>query len=230
MEQLEAKTNVSRATIYRRVGNKETLLKRLAQERGETFKKTDLRLNILKAARSVFSREGLIAATMEQIAIEAKVGVATIYRYFGDKESLVYALVEELSPRTAVRTLALQPSEDVAADLETIVSAVLPFFHENRDMLRLVFMGSETERRYLDSLRERSDSTLAHLTNYFSAQMVAGRLKKAGEASELALTLVGMALAFAVIGPLHYGMELDHPERSSKLIVSLFLNDLRGGQ
>ena len=227
MEQLEAKANVSRATLYRRIGNKERLLKRLAQTRGETFEKLDVRRSILQAARIVFGHEGLVGATMEQIASEANVGVATVYRHFGDKERLVQAFIDEMTPRTAVRTLALHPSDNVTADLEKIVRIALPAFFENRDILRLVFMGSETERRYLESLRQGSDSTLGHLTDYFRVQLEAGRLKSVGKASELALALMGMMFTFAIVGPLHYGAKLEHPEHSSKLIVSLFLEQLR---
>jgi len=230
MEQLEAKTRFSRSTIYRHVGNKEMLLKRLAHERGETFEKLDTRLSILKSARVVFGQKGLAATTMEQIANEAGVGVATVYRHFGDKESLIHASIEEMTPQTAVHTLTLHPTEDVAHDLEEIVKSTMIFFFDNRDVLRLIFMGSETERRYLENLRQGSDTTLCLLTNYFRSQLDAGRLQNVGEPSELALALMGMVLAFAVVGPLHYGTKLELPERSSKLIVTIFLNNLRGNQ
>ena len=138
MDQLEAKANVSRATIYRRIGNKEKLLERLAKERGEIFEKQDIKLDILKAARFVFAREGLSAATVDQIANEAGVGVATVYRHFGDKETLLLAFIDKMTPRTAVRGMTLHPSEDVQADLEQIVGATLRFFFENRDIFRLV--------------------------------------------------------------------------------------------
>lgn len=230
MEQLEAKTNISRATLYRRVGNKETLLKRLAHDRGETFEKLDTRLSILKSARVVFGQEGLAAATMEQIANEAGVGVATVYRHFGDKERVIHAFIEEMVPRTAVYTLALHPTEDVTHDLEEIVKSIMTFFFDNRDVLRLILMGSETERRYLKNLRQGSDTTLSLLANYFRSQLDAGRLQNVGDPGELALALMGMVLAFTIVGPLHYGTKLELPERSSRLIVTIFLNNLRGTQ
>lgn len=229
MEQLEARAEVSRATIYRRVGSKRALLERLVRDQGvEREASTDVRTRVLAAARTVFGRRGLVAATMEQIAEEAGVGVATVYRHFGDKDGLTRAFIDETTPRTTVRAVALHPTDDVEADLLTIVGATLRFFFDNRDLLRLVFMGSDTERRYLESLRERSDSTLGRLTDYFEAQRSSGRVKGDGEAAEMALALLGMVLAFAVIGPLHYATDLERPQRVSRLIVTLFLNDLRG--
>lgn len=230
MEQLEAKTGISRSTLYRRMGTKEMLLKRLAHERGETFEKPETRRGILEAARVVFGRNGLAAATMEQIAHEAGVGIATVYRHFGDKESLIRAFVAKMVPRTAVQALALHPGQDVAHDLEEMIKSIMAFFFDNRDLLRLVLMGSEADRHTLESLRQGSDTTLSLLTNYFRSQLDAGRLQNVGKPGELALALMGMMLAFAVVGPLHYGTTPDLPEQSSKLIVTIFLNDLRGNQ
>lgn len=226
IEQLEAKTNVSKSTIYRQIGSKKKLLQRLAQERGEPFENSDIKLSILKSARTVFGRCGIVAATMEQIASEAKVGVATVYRHFGDKERLVHECIEELTPKTTVRALALHPTEDVKADLEKIVEMALIACYENRDVLRLVLMGSEAERNYLERLRANSDSTLNYLSCYFQCQLDAGRLQGIGNPDDLALALMGMVLAFAIIGPLHYGVQLDCSERRSRFIVTLFLHNL----
>lgn len=206
------------------------LLKRLAHERGETFEKSDTRCSILRAARVVFGREGLSAATIEQIAHEADVGVATVYRHFGDKERLIRTYIEEMVPRSAVHTFTLHPTEDIAHDLEQILEIITTFFYDNRDVLRLVFMGGETERGYFKTLRQGSDTTLHLLTRYFRSQMDAGRLHDVGDPEELGLALMGMVLAFTIIGPLHYGTKAELPKHSSKIILTIFLNGLRGNQ
>lgn len=228
MHQLEAEAQVSRATIYRRVGSKETILKRLAAAQGAPFEAPNVRLDILRAARATFTREGFATTTVEQIAADAGVGVATVYRHFGNKEALVRTFIEELTPKVALRDLALHPTGEVTTDLEKLVGELLPFFYRNRDLFRLVFAGREAERRYLEGLREHSDSSFGRLTGYFHKQQVAGRLNPAPRSEDLALALMGMVLAFAVFGPLHYGTTLERPENSSKLIVELFLGDLRG--
>lgn len=225
LEQLEARACVSRATIYRRVGSKAALLKRLADARGDTYERGDMRRSILEAARVVFGRAGFAAATVEQIAAEAGVGVATVYRHFGDKERLIHAFVDDLTPRSAVRALPLHATADVAADLHDVVAALLQFFYANRDLFRLMLLGAETERRYLERLRGPSDSTLMHLTRYFEIQLDAGHLRPIGEARQLALALLGLVLSFAVIGPMHYGTPLDEPTPTSAFIVQLFLHE-----
>src|SRR5215218_8125190 len=52
------------------------------------------RERILKAARAVFSDQG-IEAQIDDVAKRAKVGVGTVYRHFPTKEALLNALVRE---------------------------------------------------------------------------------------------------------------------------------------
>ena len=89
MDQLEERASVSRTTIYRSVGSKSAILQKLAAQRGESYTKANLKDHILSAARTVIGRTGFAAATLDQIALEAGVGVATVYRCFGDKENFM---------------------------------------------------------------------------------------------------------------------------------------------
>ncbi|MEZ7240700.1 TetR/AcrR family transcriptional regulator [Rhodococcus sp. GXMU-t2271] len=54
---------------------------------------------ILKAAESMFQRYGLTKTTMDDIAKEAGVSRPTVYRYFGDRDTLITALIEVRSRR-----------------------------------------------------------------------------------------------------------------------------------
>ena len=230
MQQLEARTKISRASIYRHVGGKDKILDLLRDERGVVVDKADVQLQILSAARRVFTRHGLRGTTMEQIANEAGVGVATVYRHFGDKESLMKAFTEQVTPRNTLRAMMMNPTEDVTGDLRSMVQMLLVFSHENRDIMRLVMMGNEQDRKYLDQLRSNTDSTMGRLTEYFETQMKAGRIQPLGTGKELALALMGMVINFAVLGPLHYDMEFEDADKTSDLIVNIFLNSLQGTQ
>lgn len=226
MDQLAAGANIPRATVYRRVGSKAALLQRLAQEQGIVLDDhCDIRTRMLLAARQIFGRYGPVNATVEQIADAAGVGVATVYRHFGDKDRLIWAFIEELSPRPIVRDL-VQPSEDLAADLRTLTTTLLPPFYEYRDILRFILTGNDTERAYIEHLRARSDDTLAQITAYFAAQLAAGHLPASRQAGDLALAFMGLLFAFAVIGPTHYGTTFGDPERISDLIVHMFVDGL----
>src|SRR5689334_18685391 len=55
------------------------------------------RQSILDAAAAVFSRKGLEAATMAEIATEAGISPGAIYRYFANKEDLARGCMSESS-------------------------------------------------------------------------------------------------------------------------------------
>ena len=227
MDQLEVAAGASRATIYRRIGGKADLLDALAERRGEPVDTTDTRTQILDAAGDVCARHGFAAATMDQIAERAGVGVATVYRTFGDKETLLSTFVEERTPRDAVRDVALHPSDDLRGDLQAIVGWSLPFFHEHRDIFRLLLLGSVAERQYLEHLRGSSGTTLDKLTAYFEAQQAAKRLGPSDDPRDLTLALVGLILSFTLIGPREFGTGLSDPDATAAFIVRVFLDGIQ---
>src|SRR5262245_62523818 len=111
MERLARATGLSRATLYRQTGGRDALLDALAAAGADVGDRTEARARILLGAGEVFGRVGFEAATMEEIATTAKVGVVTIYRQFGDKDGLVAAFLDELAPRRAAREA--RASDDV---------------------------------------------------------------------------------------------------------------------
>ena len=228
MQQLETRAHISRASIYRHVGGKVEIIALLQEERGVSVTQTDISLEILQAARRMFGRNGLRGTTMEQIASKAGVGVATVYRHFGDKETLLRAFIDEVTPRSSIHTIILNPTDDVAVDLRSIVHSILKFSHDNRDIMRLVMAGNEQDLTYLSQLRESTDSTQTRLTTYFEQQIEAGRIQPLAPAEALGLALMGMVINFSVLGPLHNEIELKDVETTSDLIVNIFLNSLRG--
>src|SRR3954451_8532477 len=52
-------------------------------------------VKILEAAKKIFSKKGL-DATMEEVALEANVGVGTLYRRFNNKNQLANAVANEV--------------------------------------------------------------------------------------------------------------------------------------
>jgi|GEM_PF-898459 len=234
IDQLVARASIPRATVYRRIGSKQALLERLMRDMPTALPSSvqprDARTRILYAARRAFARHGLAGATIEQIASEAGVGVATVYRHFGDKDHVVWAFINELSPRPFVRDLA-RPTQDIAEDLTSLAATLLPFFYEYRDILRLILTGNDAERAYIEHLRTGSDRTLDQIAAYFQAQMDAGRLPVTEQshehARELALAFIGLLFAFGMIGPTHYGTTLDAPDRIAALIGRLFAGGLQ---
>jgi len=50
---------------------------------------------LLSAARTITVEEGVAAVSMDRVAVEAGVGVGTVYRRFSDRAGLLYALLDD---------------------------------------------------------------------------------------------------------------------------------------
>jgi len=88
------------------------------------------RRQILEGARAVFLRQGFDAASMGDIAREAKVSKGTLYVYFDSKEELFQAIVEEECRAQAEQVFALDSTNH---DVEAVLTRL------GRDFIR--FLG-----------------------------------------------------------------------------------------
>lgn len=155
-------------------------MRRLARERGlQVADRDDLDIpsRILQAARVTFDKHGLARTTMEQIAEEAGLGVATLYRHFGDRDSLIRAFMQAHTPRRAFQEVAQQDSGDIEADLIHLVTEMLTFLHQNRDMVWLSLIEREEMQRLLDRLGDMPEETRLELTRFLEAAVAVGQLQ-----------------------------------------------------
>jgi AcrR family transcriptional regulator len=106
---------------------------------------------ILIAARRVFSDLGYGAASVRDIVRETDLATGTFYNYFPDKESVLRALVDEITveARARVRTARM-----AATTLEEFVSrgfrAYFEFLAEDPDTVALMRRNSGTIRTMFD--------------------------------------------------------------------------------
>ncbi len=102
------------------------------------------RAQILAAARKCFCRSGFQAATTREIAAEAGISDALIYRHFPDKQALLTGLVDAAIDRFA--TLGPPPGVDTAiVPLDRLLTALggsfLGAIEAESDILRLLLSG-----------------------------------------------------------------------------------------
>ena len=145
MDQLATATGLSRASLYRRIGSKDALLQHIAQTRGVALAELGQRTYrsaILQAARRCFASRGIVRVTMEQIAQEAGVGVATVYRHFGDKNGLIQAFSDEHKSPQLFTELDFSHTEDLEVALCPLIVGLLTFMDKNRDIIRLTLAES----------------------------------------------------------------------------------------
>ncbi|QGU02127.1 transcriptional regulator BetI [Corynebacterium kalinowskii] len=136
---------------------------------------------ILAAARTVFAH-GPDSGTLEEVARVAKVGIATVYRNFKDKDALLIATLDELLARivdvqsTALKRFADRPETALslyAHDLINLglaplivnaddarVQDLMPHYEEVRDQLT-------TNNREIIALAKQHDLVRRDITSLF---------------------------------------------------------------
>jgi AcrR family transcriptional regulator len=126
------------------------------------------RAELVRAGRTLFSREGIYEARVEDLAQLAGIGKGTLYLYFANKQDLVQAVVEggfrELEKR-------LDAGSARSASLPELVDALVEeyteFFELNPDLLRILHQARgilKFRRREWLPLRTSFEQHLTHLT------------------------------------------------------------------
>lgn len=103
------------------------------------LEKQDRRLQLLAVAERLFAKNGYEAVSIRQLASEAGMNVAMVSYYFGSKEKLFEALLENKLPKTRAQLenlakTGLTPWEKIARTIELYVEK----FFEGRDFHRVV--------------------------------------------------------------------------------------------
>lgn len=100
---------------------------------------TDLRLSILEAATGEFSTKGYDGARMDTIARQAGVNINLVYHYFGKKEALFIAVMEEayVKIRTHHNDTNIRALDPEAAMIE-LIRTTFRFFSNNLYIIGLL--------------------------------------------------------------------------------------------
>lgn len=226
MDALAAAAGVSRATVYRQVKSREALLAQLAEQGVDVGEREGVRARILKAAGQVFAQLGFEAATVEAIAEAAGAGAASVYRHFGDKRGLVAAYVDAHAPRRAAWGVAREPSGDLRADLEGLVTTLLLHIDQQRDLMRLALLERLRGSALLDEVGAAPERTIHAFTALLSVYVERGELIDEDPAL-MARALQGLIFSFGLGGTLLGLPGACAPEAAARFIVRLFLDGLR---
>jgi AcrR family transcriptional regulator len=223
MDRLARATRRSRATLYRQCGSREAVLDALARAGTDVGDRTDTRARILLGAREVFGRVGFEAAAIEEIASAAQVGVATVYRHFGDKDGLVGAFLDELAPRRAARDARRRVSGDVRSDLERLAEQMLIGMRDDAALVRLLILETLRGGPLLPRVRAKSPTrVVTAVASLLREHCAAGRLRDV-DPHLLAQAFSGMVLAFGVVAPILRGEPASDPAQTARAITDLFL-------
>ncbi|MCB1405987.1 MAG: TetR family transcriptional regulator [Rhodobacteraceae bacterium] len=198
MTELAQRAGVSRGTLYQKLGNKAAILTRLASHGGQADLGADTESRIMQGLLRAAARHGFRAATLDDIAREADVGVATIYRRFGDKDGLIRAFIAAHAPNATLHGLPVGAGAP-AAQLKALTRFLLRYMAGNGALVRLLHSGSDDDRAYLQALRDAERSTFAQITAFFQRLQAEGTVRDSVPAADLATNLFGMLYAHTVL-------------------------------
>jgi AcrR family transcriptional regulator len=106
--------------------------------------------DILNIARGEFSRKGYSGARVDEIAARTKTSKRMIYYYFGGKEALYVAVLEDAYRRirTIEATLHLEDLEPAEA-LRKLVGFTFDYQNAHREFVRLVMIENIHDARHM---------------------------------------------------------------------------------
>jgi AcrR family transcriptional regulator len=180
MDQLAARAGVSRATLFRLFGSQQKLLEELGLE-----PPPKLRGRILDTALELVGRHGLAELSMDELAAQAGVSRATLYRLFPGKMALFAELVRRFSPFEPIAAVLQAMGDRPPAEVIPAVAHAMAAAMEGRIGLLLQLLLEFSRDRHPDPAGGHDPSedaiqgmrTLPLVARYLADQMAAGRLR-----------------------------------------------------
>jgi AcrR family transcriptional regulator len=110
------------------------------------------RLSILRSALSLLGRNGFANFTIEEVAAEANVGKATVYRWWPHKA----ALIADAFASSATRRLHFPDTGSVATDMSQQMRQLIKVFRGRRGrIVSAILAGGQSDKELIAAFRER---------------------------------------------------------------------------
>jgi AcrR family transcriptional regulator len=152
------------------------------------------RTTIVRAARALFARHGYQATTLQAIAQEAGVAVATIYAVFGSKASILSALVKSAGADADIRALSEEAfaERDPRRQLRLAAKVMCAIMERDGDIMSLLWQAGDGDPDLAASWRQSHNQRLERLGSLIERLAQQGALKpglSAQEATDILFTL-----------------------------------------
>ncbi len=165
------------------------------------------RADILASARAEFAKAGLSGARVDKIAENSGANKRMIYHYFGSKEELFAAVVEEAygDIRTREQTLGLDALEPAEA-LRRLVEFTWQYYLQNPEFITLVNSENLHQARHIQgnkALRKRQKAYVDLVDGLLRRGEAAGVFRPGIDAAQLCITIA--AIGFYYLNNRHTG-------------------------
>ncbi len=219
--QIALAARVSRTSFYRAFSSRAELLRTLEME-----PEPDGRMRVLEAALVMLRRRALADLSMDELAVEAGVSRANLYRLFPGKAALFRAIVLAYSPFEPVMALfsrvGERPPDEVIPEL--VRTAYRTMAGRTGIVRTLIFEATSMTPETQQTFGETGLRAFGTLAMYLAGQMDAGRLRRVPPLIALQ-SLIGGVMFHLLSEPLFAGMTEVNGEQA---VTQLAENWLRG--
>jgi AcrR family transcriptional regulator len=171
---------------------------------------------VLKAALSLFSRQGYRATSMRQIAGRCRLSVGNLYHHFGSKEAIFQRLIDEywevlLDPELPLNKIFA--AARFPEDLEAMAAAIEQVVAANSSHILLIYIDViEFKGRHIRAFyQQMADRFAAAYSASFAERRKAGEL---GEVDPLVAVMLATRWFFYFFTvekcfgvPMHFGLD-----------------------
>ena len=227
MDKLAEQSGVARASIYRRYGGKDKIYRLISDKMDYLNNNSvDIKKKILKASRIIFGRKGFFRSTIEEIAVEASVGVATVYRYFKTKEKLIQSFKDEYTLGSMIGSMVIEEHTDLEESVYFIMYKGLEFTRNNRDLFRMSFFEGEEGLEYYRTSMDQTNRSIPVLTRHFEKLIKLEKIKNI-DPVVMAYSLLGLIMGHGYIKSAYTGDHPDTLKEDARQITDIFLKGIK---
>lgn len=184
----------------------------------------ETRNRILAATRQLFAKKGRRGTTTREIAEIAGVNEATLFRHFGNKDTLIEACAEHYCAAVQLQELLASLSGDLEDDLRRIARSLADRMEQVRDLIVMSLSDEENETT-IGSAAWRGPAAIRQmLVDYMATRVENGEL--AGDPLLLARFFMGMIFS-QVIGRKKFPELAYTLDQVIDFQVRVFLNGVR---
>jgi len=192
----------------------------------------DRRTQLIETALNVFSRKGFNGTTTKEIAAQAGVTEAIIFRHFPNKAALYQAVLESNMACQGFETWMATVQECMERDddeglFRAIAAAMIGAYRSDERMERvLLFAALEGNEQGLEHFRSFSIPIAHLLCDYVVRRQAAGALVAISPTAILA-AISGMAQRYAMLtGMFGFRMELS-PDEAVELFTQILMKGIQ---
>ncbi len=162
------------------------------------FEKNGKKKYMLKVAEQLFAQHGFEAVSLRQLVEAANVNIAMVKYYFGSKDGLFKALMDEKFPRTRDQINELANSSlDPWQKLLKFVDIYAEKFFDDHDFLRIIMreMSLSQRPKHVDVITDH----FAHILSILEGFIVEGQQKGIFRPVDVGLTLATVFGSFSTL-------------------------------